>query len=524
MIEEDLYLAPDPAALVDSLRAFPYSASTAIADLIDNSITAGARVIRIFTKWNEGNPTIEIVDDGSGMTETQLQNALTFAGAGPGAHREITDLGRFGLGLKTASLSQCSRMMVTTIRDGVVSNLGWDVDELRVSRKWQPSRSSPDEVIDYIKLLNKRDGTVVSWQKLDRLLGIDHMNQSIEDLDEVFEKVQDYLEMVFHRFMRRVAIDRANQLTIFINDQQLTAWDPFLEEYPVADQIWKVEDQDMPLPSGISRIIGYVLPTEREAVIDGAQHAWEQTGRKRWNKLQGFYVYRLDRLLSIGGYLDLGRLLDEHSKLARIAIELDNNTDNDWLLDVTKSSVTPPVRARRQLEQVARKTCSQATKRFRSRVKTFCKNCGKRPCVCDKQREIELVWHVPDLYENEGKFLINDRHSLLERFSTNLDTSERKLFKSILKLISKTIPIAFLRSVPADDEGMRGLSFRDDHESSVIMKVLVNYFFKQRVEAGDSLLSIKETLEYLQPFCDYPDIIEEIYYELQQPSTSKPQD
>jgi hypothetical protein len=99
-----------------------------------------------------------------------------------------------------------------------------------------------------------------------------------------------------------------------------------------------------------------------------------------------------------------------------------------------------------------------------------------------------------------------------------------KLFKSILKLISKTIPIAFLRSVPADDEGMRGLSFRDDHESSVIMKVLVNYFFKQRVEAGDSLLSIKETLEYLQPFCDYPDIIEEIYYELQQPSTSKPQD
>jgi hypothetical protein len=524
VIEEDLYLAPDPAALVDSLRAFPYSASTAIADLIDNSITAGARVIRIFTKWNEGNPTIEIVDDGSGMTETQLQNALTFAGAGPGAHREITDLGRFGLGLKTASLSQCSRMMVTTIRDGVVSNLGWDVDELRVSRKWLPSRSSPDEVIDFIKLLNKRDGTVVSWQKLDRLLGIDHMNQSIEDLDEVFEKVQDYLEMVFHRFMRRVAIDRANQLTIFINDQQLTAWDPFLEEYPVADQIWKVEDQDMPLPSGISRIIGYVLPTEREAVIDGAQHAWEQTGRKRWNKLQGFYVYRLDRLLSIGGYLDLGRLLDEHSKLARIAIELDNNTDNDWLLDVTKSSVTPPVRARRQLEQVARKTCSQATKRFRSRVKTFCKSCGKRPCVCEKQREIELVWHVPDLYENEGKFLINDRHSLLERFSTSLDTSERKLFKSILKLISKTIPIAFLRSVPADDEGMRGLSFRDDHESSVIMKTLVNYFFKQRVEAGDSLLSIKETLEYLQPFCDYPDIIEEIYFELQQPSTSKPQD
>ena len=511
-------LAPDPAALIDSLRAFPYSASSAIADLIDNSIAAGARVVRIFTKWNNGNPTVEVVDDGKGMTTSELKSALRFAGAGPGAQRDVTDLGRFGLGLKTASLSQCSRVMVTSMRDGSVANLGWDVDELQLSRQWKPSRSVEYETSSHVTLLNGADGTVVSWQKLDRLLGRDLANQSIEELDEVFEKVQDYLEMVFHRFMRRAKPDGANHLEIYINENKLTPWDPFLEEYPVPDQVWRVEDQDVPLPGGISRIVGFVLPTEREATTDGALDMWEKSGRQRWNKLQGFYVYRLDRLLTMGGYLDLGRLLDEHSKLARICIELDNKTDNDWLLDVTKSSVTPPVRVKRQLEQVARKTCSHATRRFRSRVKTFCRTCNKRPCTCPRQREIELVWRIPDLYENSGKFSINEKHSLIARFSASLDVPEQKLFKNILKLISKTIPVMFLKAVPETDEGIRGLSFRDDDDSLNIMIALIHYFFEERKKAGDNLQSIKETLNFLQPFSGYPDIIDTVFTELQQSS------
>ena len=516
MSDEDLDLSPDPAALVDSLRAFPYTASSAIADLIDNSIAAGARVVKIFTRWNNSNPIVEVIDDGSGMSAGELADALRFAGAGPSAQRAVTDLGRFGLGLKTASLSQCSRVIVTTMQSGAVANLGWDVDELQLSRSWKPSRSVEDELTSHKALLNNQNGTVVSWQKLDRLLGRDLVNQSIEDLDEVFEKVQDYLEMVFHRFMRRVNQDGEKQLTIYLNNFKLLPWDPFLEEYPVADQVWKVEDQDVPLPGGISRIVGYVLPTEREATTDGALDMWEKSGRKQWNKLQGFYVYRLDRLLTMGGYLDLGRLLDEHSKLARICIELDNKTDNDWLLDVTKSSVTAPVRVRRQLEHVARRTCSQATKRFRSRVKTFCRTCNRRPCACPRQREIELVWRIPDLQENSGKFSVNEKHSLLAKFSANLEESERKLFKSILKLISKTVPVVFLKAVPTTDEGMRGLSFRDDNDSSKLIGDLVLYFFLERQKAGDNLQSIKETLNFLQPFCDYPDIVETVFASLQQ--------
>lgn len=404
------------------------------------------------------------------------------------------------------------------MQSGSVANLGWDVDELQLSRQWKPSRSAESEMSCHVALLNGKNGTVVSWQKLDRLLGRDLANQSIEELDEVFEKVQDYLEMVFHRFMRRVKLDGANHLEIYLNGSKLTPWDPFLEEYPVPDQVWQVEDQDIPLPGGVSRIIGFVLPTEREAKTDGALDIWERSGRKRWNRLQGFYVYRLDRLLTMGGYLDLGRLMDEHSKLARICIELDNKTDNDWLLDVTKSSVTPPVSVKRQLEQVARRTCSQATKRFRSRVKTFCRTCNKRPCVCPRQREIELVWRIPDLYENTGKFSINEKHSLISRFGASLEVSEQKLFKNILKLISKTVPVLFLKAVPETDEGMRGLSFRDDNDSSIIMTDLIRYFFEERQRSGDNLQSIKETLTFLRPFCDYPDIVDSAFTALQQTS------
>ena len=132
------YLGPRPAALVESLRAFPYSTPSAVADLIDNSIAANASVIRIFTSWNEGNPIVELVDDGDGMSESKLIEALRFAGAGPSSDRGPQDLGRFGLGLKTASLSQCSRLTVTTIKDGSISNMGWDVEELRASGKWIP--------------------------------------------------------------------------------------------------------------------------------------------------------------------------------------------------------------------------------------------------------------------------------------------------------------------------------------------------------------------------------------------------
>jgi len=504
-------VAPNPAALVDSLRAFPYSAPSAIADLIDNSITAKARNVRVFARWDAGNPSVEVVDDGDGMTRDRLTEALRFAGMGPSSPRASADLGRFGLGLKTASLSQCSRVTVTTVQNNVVSNLGWDVDELRNGDgRWIPTKASRETVERHRALIGGSSGTVVCWQKLDRLLGPDSLQHNSDDLDSVFEKVVDHLEMVFHRFMSRQSADGKPQLAIYVNERRLIPWDPFLDAYPVAGQVRKVEDQNIDLPSGVSSVAGFVLPTEREAEADGHADLWRQAGRRRWNQLQGFYVYRLDRLITQGGYLGLDRVPDEHTKLARIAIELDNNTDNDWLLDVTKSAVTPPARARAQLDRVARFVCSEASNRYRQRVRTFCKTCKKRPCVCPRAPKFELVWTCPNLVDERGKFTINEQHSMIKGFRKGLTDEQAREFHRIIQLISKTVPISFIRGIPATEEKDYVDRFDDRKESVTLVRELIQMAFSSRTAAGEPISAIRQSLLMIEPFSDFPDIVEEI--------------
>ena len=260
--------------------------------------------------------------------------------------------------------------------------------------------------------------------------------------------------------------------------------------------------------------MGYVLPTEREAKADGALDLWESAGRKQWNQLQGFYVYRLDRLITHGGYLGLDRLPDEHTKLARIMIELDNNTDNDWLLDVTKSTVTPPVRAQRQLKQVARSVCSKASERYRSRVRSFCDKCNKRPCQCPKAPQFELVWKYPDVVDEVGKFSINTQHSVLKEFRKDLSVELLRRFEQILRLISKTMPIAHIRGIPAAQEGEYLDRFDDRKESTELVRNLVWTAVSSRLSAGEQALSIRQSLLFIEPFSDFPDVIDQVIEEL----------
>ena len=509
-MNQDDDLSPNPSALVESLRAFPYSPHSAIADLIDNSITAEAQTIRIYARWADGNPIVEIVDDGKGINSELLREALRFAGTGPGLQRNPNDLGRFGLGLKTASLSQCSRMTVTSVQNGSVSNLGWDIDELRSSgRRWTPAHSDKKTIEDQIHLLKGHDGTIVRWQKLDRLLGPDSESHSSDDLDTVFESVASHLEVVFHRFMNRVNTNGQPQLTIFVNERKLKPWDPFLSTYPIENQVWKIEDQNVQLPSGVSRVVGHVLPTEREAISDNCHELWDSAGRRRWNQLQGFYVYRLDRLITHGSYLGLPRLQDEHTKLARIEIELDNQTDNDWLLDVTKSTVTPPVRTQGQLKQVARSVCSHASARYRSRVKSFCKTCNKRPCECPRTPKFEPVWKHPNMVDEKGKFTINTQHSTIKQFRTDLTNNQVGEFDRIIRLISKTIPVGFIRGIPSDQERNFVDRFDDGKASLGLLRELLEFAVVGRLLSGELHDSIRQSLLWTEPFSDFPDLIEE---------------
>jgi hypothetical protein len=400
---------------------------------------------------------------------------------------------------------------VTTLQGGITSNLGWDIDELRKhAGRWIPTTSDSKAIKRHQKLIGGASGTVVCWQKLDRLLGPDASTHESDDLDSVFEKVVDHLEMVFHRFMSRRMPDGRPQLTISVNDRHLHPWDPFLTSYPVPGQVWKIEDQDIDLPSGVSSVAGFVLPTERETKADGHLALWQSAGRGRWNQLQGFYVYRLDRLITYGGYLGLGSLPDEHMKLARIAIELDNKTDNDWLLDVTKSTVTPPARAKAQLSRIAKGVRSRAVERYRQRIRTFCQTCQSPPCKCKRAVIIESVWTRPDIAKEKGNFTVNVEHSVIKGFRAVLSKTQGTEFMHVIQLISRTIPFEYIQIFSSQQEQSCVNRFDDSPDSVDLVRALVQTAVTARLSTGEETGAIRRSLLLIEPFSEYPDIVENV--------------
>ena len=201
--------SPEPEAMITSLRAFGYNLSMAIADLIDNSIYAEAKNIQVDYDWNSGRPWVRIVDDGSGMNEDYLRTAMRLGSQSPLKNREPKDLGRFGLGLKTASFSQCRVMTVKTKQaSGNVSLRCWDLDHVVDTNRWEISTSPPRGAQQFLKLIDSYDhGTLVLWQKLDRVIQEEkeHEDSDSENAEDHFlsrfQAVTQYLEMVFHRYL-----------------------------------------------------------------------------------------------------------------------------------------------------------------------------------------------------------------------------------------------------------------------------------------------------------------------------------
>jgi hypothetical protein len=128
--------APGAAALMEGIRDFGYWLGAALADVIDNSITKHASVIEVETDMFDASPSIIITDNGVGMSETDLRAAMVLGSQDPRAHRDATDLGRFGLGLKTASFSQCRRLTVATKANKTTSAARWDLDLVTRTDEW----------------------------------------------------------------------------------------------------------------------------------------------------------------------------------------------------------------------------------------------------------------------------------------------------------------------------------------------------------------------------------------------------
>ncbi|MGV8691122.1 ATP-binding protein, partial [Pseudomonas aeruginosa] len=193
---------PSAACLSESMRDLGYSLETAIADLIDNSISAGADTIDIICDVSGEHPVMVILDNGRGMTEDELLDAMRHGTGNPRQHRSPKDLGRFGLGLKTASFSQCRSLTVVSTRDGTVCGAEWNLDRIDAADDWILSILDDADIhgLPYVERLGAR-GTAVIWRELDRLMEHEAGDRRDEIVNEKLEAVGRHLSLVFHRFL-----------------------------------------------------------------------------------------------------------------------------------------------------------------------------------------------------------------------------------------------------------------------------------------------------------------------------------
>lgn len=353
---------PGPSALLESLRGVGYTPWSAIADLVDNSITAGATRIRIDFVWRGVDSFIRIADDGRGMDEDTLVSAMRPGSRSPKEQRPPGDLGRFGLGLKTASFSQCRVLTVVSRTSGSATTARrWDLDHVARVDDWQLLVGVPPEVADACLMPDDLEsGTIVLWTALDRLAGSSGEEdvQGRERFLEIARHVERHLAMTHHRFLE----GPRPRLQLFFNGTEervrVQAWDPFLQWHPATVS---TPPERIAFAAGAVQVQGFVLP-HRDRLTPEEFEAGG--GPEGWLSHQGFFVYRAERLLVAGGWLGLGAgrrwARDDLHRLARIRVDLPNSTDADWRIDIRKSIASPPHELRSRLRGLAERVRADA--------------------------------------------------------------------------------------------------------------------------------------------------------------------
>jgi len=490
--------APAAGAMIESLRAYGYSPAAAIADIIDNSISAGARTIWIYFYWAARDSYISILDDGPGMDESTLSAAMRPGSCNPLEERSPKDLGRFGMGLKTASFSQCKNLTVKSkTKNGVISLRRWDINHVIDTNEWQLLKNAkPDSEHILACLDSLKTGTLVLWDDLDKLMG-ETCDVNSHDEQQRFLKIIDevkaYLEMVFHNFLSGLN----PSIKIEVNGNKLFPWDPFCEIHPATIAF---PEEKILHPHGDTIIKGFVLPHKDKLTSEAFE---ANAGPGGWNARQGIYIYRNKRLLVAGGWLGLGDnkpwMQEEQYKLSRIRIDISNTQDFDWLIDVKKSSAKPPAWIKHRLIMLSDKVRTRAREVFAHRG-TY----GSRPRVLN----ISRIW-LPVNKEGRMSYRLDRHHHLIQALDSILLTkANREIFSALLRSLEETLPISSIWLNTAENSDNHSMPFETESEMGKRRLVEISYEILRQQKGLSADASRKKLLE-MESFQDetFQDII-----------------
>lgn len=474
-------LPPYAPTLIESTRAIGYTLEAAIADIVDNSISAQASLIDIFF-FPIGNAYIAIVDDGYGMNAIEIDTAMRYGSQNPNEKRAANDLGRFGLGLKTASLSQCRTLTIVSKQGNQLEARRWDIDYVIATGDWSLLVLDSEDEINQIPRIDKlrelESGTLVVWQNLDRLrVGELNFDRS---MGQKMDEMREHLSLIFHRYIS--GEPGIKKIQIKMNNVPIEAADPFL----IKRNTQAMSDESIYIEGSIVTIRPYILPH----ISDMSKNEIASLGGKEGlRKSQGFYVYRNKRLLVWGTWFRMMRQ-GELSKLARVQVDIPNELDRLWTLDIKKSTAVPPEVVRKNLVAIIERLADKSKRTWEFR--------GKR----ETHDSIIHLWQRFKGKQGGFYYCINRDHPLVERLMEEKPRFKQNI-EELLKAIEAGIPLNQLYLDLTSEKQIENENEITEKEVEVMLCGLLN-----QISTNTGKIELLERLSLTDPFINYPQLID----------------
>lgn len=482
---------PQAEFLMGAMRSMGYSFEAAIADIIDNSISADAKNIQIKFPTNPANCYVSILDDGNGMNQDKLFDAMKYGSNSCEQERDENDLGRFGLGMKAASLSQCKILTVISKQNGKISAYQWNYDVILDKKEWLVAKLNESEIsrlpeIDELEM--NISGTLVLWQNFDILEK--SSGDVFSSLKIFMVKIEDYLSLIFHRYLNG---ESENKLNIKVNNLKIKGQDPFLEKHKKTNlrQEFKLAIKDA---QGIERHVivqPYVLPYQKDLSKEDIELLGGITNLRT---KQGFYIYRNKRLIIWGTWFGIAR--NELTKNARIRVDIPNTLDDIWSIDIKKQNAAIPKSIQNFLTKAVTETMDFSVKIQNHRGR-----------IAKLNDDLDYIWNR-EKCRDKYIYTINRDSRIFELLKENVDDEALSRFEMVLEEIERSIPYQQIYIDISQD-------VVDEEDNDERLKDIENkglIWVKHVLELGH--LTKKQTIDQLfksEPFCKHPGMITNFY-------------
>ena len=461
-----------PRADIYSYKSLGYSFKTALADILDNSISANSNIIKVTSLISENRKEINILDDGFGMNLTDLIVAMRPGGKDPLMKRNANDLGRFGLGLKSSSFSQCNKLkVITKAENNDFFTRTWDLNYVIENDEW---RLFEEDILESEKKLIGDHGTIIKWSEFG--------TKSEKDLQINLKESFEYSRLVFHKIIEKKG------LRIYFNSQEVLPFDPFFKNSSLV--------MKRPLEEKSYGIIQtHILPIPKNIPSKSDKENFELING--FNDSQGVYVYREDRLISHGGWFNILPKNDIY-KLARVSINYSNDLDEIWSLDVVKSKAIPPTGTRDFFKNIFNDAIQNSKSSFIERGRRV-----RKANPFSKLKPDNIWLNRIDKETQKNTYHLNIKNKYIEFYCKKNGINTGQL-SPLFKVISDLIPVEKIIENQSENPNTHIKSEFSENRDLIID---ANLFLKELINSGKTKEESKNVMLKISPFNKYPEII-----------------